>query len=107
MGETAASLVNAKEFREIIVLTIDRSRLLLGTKRFAFRQIVSLVHTRNRIAMFMDPTQWRHRKLPPWKTLPVAGDSGLAGGATPTPTSRDVTNQAGYVAEKRCHDDDR
>ncbi|KYM97212.1 hypothetical protein ALC62_12079 [Cyphomyrmex costatus] len=28
------------------------------------------------------------------------------GGATPTPTSRDVTNQAGYVAEKRCHDDD-
>ncbi|KYN37052.1 hypothetical protein ALC56_08843, partial [Trachymyrmex septentrionalis] len=30
-----------------------------------------------------------------------------AGGATPTPTSRDVTNQAEYVAEKRCHDDDR
>lgn len=30
-----------------------------------------------------------------------------AGAATPTPTSRDVTNQAGYVAEKRCHDDDR
>lgn len=25
---------------------------------------------------------------------------------TPMPTSRDVTNQAGYVAEKRCHDDE-
>ncbi|EZA48304.1 hypothetical protein X777_13818, partial [Ooceraea biroi] len=32
-------------------------------------------------------------------------DGWMAGAATPT--SRDVTNQAGYVAEKRCHDDDR
>lgn len=70
--------MNAKEFRKIIALPIDRSRLL-GTKRFADgrMRIVNLIHTRNRIAMFMDPTRWRHRKLPPWrKTLPVAGDGG-------------------------------
>lgn len=69
---------------------------------------------RNRIAIFVDPTLWRHRKPPLggggkpfhcWGLVAGRQAGWMAGAATPT--SRDVTNQAGYVAEKRCHDDDR
>lgn len=76
-------LLYAKKFRKIIALTIDRS-LSLGAKRFGDGRtlIVSLIHTHNRIAMFMDPARWRHRKLPPWrKTQLLATVAGWWGDA--------------------------
>lgn len=61
------------------------------------------------ILMEHQRAQWRHRRGTATgnRFLHVVMWHSSDPTPTPIPTLRDVTNQAGYVAEKRCHDNER